>query len=184
VRNNGAFEAMALSSSGNELVVMTETPLFQDGPEATFDQGGIVRIALYDVKSKNRVKEFTYKIDPVHKRTLPIKKFSINGAVEIVSITEDRYIVMERSFSVGHKNDIRLYEIDLSEAKNKGSKEPVDKKLILNLKDVNVLVDNIEGLTFGKNFEDGRRSLILVSDDNFRGGQKTQFLVFAVSGLY
>ena len=36
-------------------------------------------------------------------------------------------------------------------------------------------------MTFGPNLADGRRSLVLVSDNNFAPAQFTQFLLFAYS---
>jgi hypothetical protein len=41
-------------------------------------------------------------------------------------------------------------------------------------------IDNFEGMTLGPKLSDGRRTLILVSDDNFVREQKTQFLLFAI----
>ena len=41
-------------------------------------------------------------------------------------------------------------------------------------------VDNLEGITLGPLLPDGRQSVILVSDDNFRTTEVTQFLAFAV----
>ena len=46
------------------------------------------------------------------------------------------------------------------------------------LRKLNVLLDNIEGLTFGPNLSQGDRSLILVSDNNFQTIQKTQILIY------
>ena len=37
-------------------------------------------------------------------------------------------------------------------------------------------------MTFGPRLPDGRRSVVLVSDDNFAAGQFTQFLLFAIDG--
>jgi len=45
--------------------------------------------------------------------------------------------------------------------------KPVQKKLLLET--LNLPLDNIEGLTFGpQQLADGRRSLIVVSDNNFQ----------------
>ena len=179
IRNNAAFEAMTLNAEGKNLIVMTEGPLFQDGMEATVEHGASVRITRYDIASKKMIAEYRYKIDPVHKKTLPIDLFSVNGAVEILNITGSRYLVMERSFAAGRGLDVRLYEIDLKNIKN--NLVSVPKKLIANLTDFGIMVDNVEGMSFGKNLADGRRSLIFISDNNFRGSQKTQFLLFAIS---
>ena len=37
-------------------------------------------------------------------------------------------------------------------------------------------------MTFGPRLPDGRRSVVLVSDDNFAANQFTQFLLFAIDG--
>ena len=45
-----------------------------------------------------------------------------------------------------------------------------------------MVLDNVEGMTFGPPLADGRRTLVLVSDDNFNSShQKSQFLAFAWS---
>jgi hypothetical protein len=41
-------------------------------------------------------------------------------------------------------------------------------------------VDNLEGMTFGPALPNGKRSLVLVSDNNFNPLQLTQFLAFEV----
>ena len=62
-----------------------------------------------------------------------------------------------------------------------GSVRPVQKTLLLDLRTLGIPLDNIEGITFGPDLPDGRRSLILVSDNNFAATQFTQFLLFAIS---
>jgi hypothetical protein len=59
--------------------------------------------------------------------------------------------------------------------------KPVEKTLLLNLDSLGIPLDNVEGMTFGPNLADGRRSLVLVSDNNFAPAQFTQFLLFAYS---
>ncbi|MDX2939877.1 esterase-like activity of phytase family protein [Streptomyces ipomoeae] len=44
-------------------------------------------------------------------------------------------------------------------------------------------VDNVEGITLGPRLPDGRRTVLLVSDDNFSAVQTTQFLAFAATGI-
>ena len=41
--------------------------------------------------------------------------------------------------------------------------------------------DNIEGITFGPEFN-GQRTLMLVSDNNFSGTQFTQFIALGITG--
>ena len=57
----------------------------------------------------------------------------------------------------------------------------VDKTLLLNLDDLGIPLDNVEGMTLGPKLPDGRQSLVMVSDNNFATSQFTQFLLFAIS---
>jgi len=42
-------------------------------------------------------------------------------------------------------------------------------------------LDNTEGMTFGPRLPNGNRTLVFVSDDNFRASQITQFLAFELT---
>ena len=57
----------------------------------------------------------------------------------------------------------------------------MSKELLLNLDALGIPLDNVEGMAFGPDLADGRRSLVLVSDNNFAPAQFTQFLLFAFS---
>jgi 3-phytase len=64
---------------------------------------------------------------------------------------------------------------------------PVQKELVLDLEDIVgelnpefPTLDNFEGMCFGPRLPNGNRTLILVSDNNFRARQRTAFLVFEI----
>jgi len=110
----------------------------------------------------------------------------------MLEIYPDHFLALERSFSLGKGNSIRLYltsTVNASEVKNKHgianeieSINVMPKELILDLNDLNIPLDNIEGLSFGPQLPGGEKSLILVSDNNFNSaGQFTQFLAFKIS---
>ena len=83
---------------------------------------------------------------------------------------------MERSFSVGAPgtgNTIKLYEVSLRGPAAR-------KKLLLDLDELGIPLDNVEGMTFGPRLRHGRESVVLVSDNNFAATQFTQFLLFAL----
>ena len=85
---------------------------------------------------------------------------------------------MERSFSVGAPdtgNTIRIYKVSLPGRGGTASKEQT-----FDLDELGIPLDNVEGMTFGPRLPDGRRSVVLVSDDNFAANQFTQFLLFAI----
>ena len=98
--------------------------------------------------------------------------------------------MLERSFSTGHQAcTIKVFIADLSKAtniKNNGSLKtnqafiPATKKLLLNMDDLGIYTDNIEGVSFGPPLPNGHKTLFFVSDNNFSPQEKTQFLLFEV----
>jgi hypothetical protein len=62
-----------------------------------------------------------------------------------------------------------------------GTEQAVTKELLLDLDAPGIALDNMEGMAFGPDLADGRRTLVLVSDNNFAPAQFTQFLLFAFS---
>ena len=67
-----------------------------------------------------------------------------------------------------------------SSLKIKPAEKPVSKKLLLNMDDLGIYIDNIEGVTFGPTLPNGHKTLLLVSDNNFLPIEKTQFMLFEV----
>ena len=94
---------------------------------------------------------------------------------------------MERSFSTGTQAcTVKVFLCELKKATNVKNFNSLQnqkfqlasKKLILNMDDLGIFIDNIEGLTFGPKLANGNQSLLFVSDNNFSDKQKTQVLVF------
>jgi hypothetical protein len=122
---------------------------------------------------------------------VPVNNFSVNGLVELLPFNTQFMLAMERSFSVGAPgtgNTIKLYATDVTGADNVDGRDsimgvalrPMGKTLLLDLRTLGIPLDNIEGMTIGPDLPDGRRSLVLVSDNNFAAAQFTQFLLFGV----
>ncbi|PCI46993.1 MAG: hypothetical protein COB49_07775 [Alphaproteobacteria bacterium] len=191
IRDNLAFEALTVTTDQKSILLSTEGPLIQDGAEADADHGADVRLLQFDIEGGQAAHEYVYALDPVHKESLPFGNFSVNGVVDILAVNRDQYIVTERSFSTGAGLSVKLYLINLVTATDvlkldslKGaSYSPVTKKLLLDLGTLGITIDNIEGVSFGKTLKDGRRSLLLISDNNFSSAQVSQILAFAVNGL-
>lgn len=191
IRDNLAFESLTVDVNGKTLLVATEGPLLQDGDAPTAQHGAVLRLLRLDIDSGKPFHEYVYPVEPVHKGSFPLGNFSVNGVSAIVAVEENKYIVVERSFAVGAGLSIRLYLVTLAGATDvlaldslkEASYQPVEKQLLLDLGTLGIAIDNLEGISFGKILKDGRRSLLLISDDNFRSAQVTQILVFAVSGL-
>ncbi|MEO0835789.1 MAG: phytase, partial [Cyanobacteria bacterium J06642_3] len=115
--------------------------------------------------------------------------------VELLAIdNQGTFLALERSFSVGAGNDIRLYEASIKGATDISGVDSlldengelievdaiVEKELILDFSDLGITLDNSEAVAFGEVLTDGRQSLIVTSDNNFSDSQITQFLAFAI----
>jgi hypothetical protein len=70
---------------------------------------------------------------------------------------------------------------DIDALTDNTSVKPVSKQLLLNMDDLGIYIDNIEGITWGPTLPNGNRTLLLVSDNNFQSFQKTQILLFEVA---
>ena len=57
---------------------------------------------------------------------------------------------------------------------------PATKKLLLNMDQLGIYIDNVEGMTFGPTLSNGHKTLICVADNNFNILEKTQFLLFEI----
>jgi hypothetical protein len=194
IRNNLAFEPAGVAPNGRFFFTGTENALFQDGPAATVASGSPSRILRYDLQTERLDRQYVYWTDPVFQAPIPPTQFSVNGLVELLPLNNEFLLAMERSFSVGVPgtgNEIKLYRVALpgaddvngvaSLAGSLGSIQPAQKTLLLDLGTLGIPLDNVEGMTFGPDLPDGRRSLVMVSDNNFAASQFTQFLLFAVS---
>jgi hypothetical protein len=190
-RQNGALEGLTFSPDYKNIFTSLEIPLFEDGPEAGLTENNpFVRIYQFDVDTKKNVAQFAYRLDPIAYPAVPENSFKINGISEILSITDDKLLVMERSFSMGRlSSTIKVFLADLKGADNviaiASLRETplahlVLKKLLLNMDDLGIYIDNVEGVTFGPNLPNGHRTLIFVADNNFHPLEKMQFLLFEV----
>ena len=194
IRNNLAFEAAAVAPNGRFFFTGTENALFQDGPAASLTNGSPSRLLRYNLQTSRLDREYVYVTDPIAEAPIPATNFAVNGLVELLPLNNEFLLAMERSFSVGVPgtgNEIKLYRVALPGADNVdgleslaaglGSIRPAQKTLLLDLGTLGIPLDNVEGMTFGPDLPDGRRSLVMVSDNNFAASQFTQFLLFAVS---
>ena len=103
---------------------------------------------------------------------------------------KNQLLIVERSYSVGRQAcTIKVYLCDFTTATNvkniaslkNATVNLASKKLILNMDDLGIFIDNIEGITFGPKLANGKQSMLFVSDNNFSDKQKTQILLFEVN---
>jgi hypothetical protein len=195
-RGNLVFEGITFTPDKSRVAVITEGSLFQDGPQPTTTTGAVSRITLFDRASGVANAQYAYPVERIQAEPSPAGSFTVNGPTEILALSNTRFLVLERSFSVGVVgNQVRLYEINVSNATNilaiaaltGATYTPVTKRLVLDFDTIRSTVGNIanlEGITFGPKLANGRDSLVVVADDNFPTAEsatdRNQILVFEV----
>jgi hypothetical protein len=191
VRNNLSLESLTIAPDYDLLFSAPENALIQDGLSPNMNQGTPARILQYNLQLGLLEKEYLYVTEPVADAANPPDSLQTNGLVELLAIDDTKLLSLERSYSNGVGNTILLFEVSLENASeiqdiqslrevDISAIQPAAKRLLLDLRSLNIPLDNIEGMTFGPTLPDGRRSLILISDNNFNPLQVTQILVFGI----
>lgn len=189
VRDNLAFEGLSHAPDGGTLFAVIENALVQDGDKATLQDGSPVRILALDPQSGRARAEYVYVTEPIPRAATGVPPYADNGVSAVLALDGGRLLVVERSFAMGYGNTVKVFEASLDGATDvlgraslrEGVHTPVVKKHLFTLEEgtFGLDLDNIEGLSFGPEV-DGRRTLVLVSDNNFNPrGQVTQFILLA-----
>ncbi|MFI9339885.1 esterase-like activity of phytase family protein [Streptomyces sp. NPDC052773] len=181
---NGTFEGLTMTRDGRTLVASMEYAL-------SGDSAGIVRLQTWRRTHDDRflpAAQYAYRTDPGL------------GVPEITATPDGRLLVLERGFTAGVGNTVRLYladprrATDTSDVENLTGQEgvrPVRKTLLADLADCpdlgatakqpqpNPLLDNIEAMAVtGRSH--GRLNVLLASDDNQNPNQTTRFYFLRV----
>ena len=189
--SNRGMEGLAISTDGGSLVGLMQGPLIQDGKKSS-DNTKVIGLSCRLLKiaiATGQTEEYVYELDSEK-----------NGNSEILAMPDGRYLVLERDSGAG--NDAkhrRLIAIDLRGATNiygrkslkaegqQGSIQPVSKSVYLDLLDPawklagESMPEKIEGVTFGPVLNDGRRTLLVSTDNDFESSAASRIWVFAVS---
>ncbi len=191
VRSNHGFEGLGVSPDGSRIVAAVESALVQDGPDADLEHGTVVRLVVFEPETRRAIGERAYRVEPVPDEPIPADAYRSIGVSEILVLDDHRILVLERSFSAGVGNTVRIFLADLATGDDVTGRaslpedvSTVDKILLADLVDLGIDPDNLEGLSFGPLLADGRATLVLVADNNFQPEvQANQLLVLAVSGI-
>ncbi|MCB1036013.1 MAG: esterase-like activity of phytase family protein, partial [Acidobacteria bacterium] len=188
IRHNLGFEGLALSPDSAHLFVVTENALAQDGPQADVGTRSPSRILKIDIQRDRVVGEYVAWVDAVTRSPQPAGELRTRGLVEILALSDTTLLGLEREFVQGVGHDIVLNEISLEGADDVSGRNQIDasevraasKERLFDFSDLGLRLDNLEAMCFGPTLPDGRRTLIVASDDNFSSEQRTLFLAFAV----
>lgn len=187
-RPNGTLEGIALTPDGRTAWVAMEAPLQQDGPEPGVNRpGGPCRFTAFDIASGRALRQVAYAPDAIPRPPAFPGGYADNGVSEILMLDATRMLVLERAYSLGVGNSLRLYEIDAREGSDTLVLERLapdgfraaPKRLVADFAHLGLSrLDNTEGMCWGPRLPDGRRTLVVVSDDNFSARQVTQLAAF------
>lgn len=187
--SNRGLEGLAVSQDGRHLVAVMQGPLLQDGTRTNSGAvtGRNCRLIQLELAT-GKTKEFVYQLES-----------SENGNSEIVACGPNQYLVLERDGESGQSAQYRkLIKIDLSHATDVSNLDalpadelpsdivPVEKSVYLdflapqwNLAGA-TMPEKIEGLTFGPVLADGRKTLLVGTDNDFESEVSSLIWVFAV----
>jgi len=183
-RRNGTFEGLSMSVNPYYYWIGMELPLKQDGEEPLLEKGNYpIRISKVNKNTDELAFQFVYQLDEIPKNSIPENKFIVNGCPEILEIDNNHFLFLERAYASGHKNGgntVKIYLVDISSASDvskinslkKDNYIPAKKTLLFNFETIRNqltkgIVDNIEGITFGKTLANGNQTIVVVSDNNF-----------------
>lgn len=194
IQQNLGFEALTINPVGMaspmvepfRLFTATESALMQDldlSGESLAVRNRLLHYLIGEDQT-TLISEHLYPMTPDELGTV------YSGLSELMVLDQaGHFLALERSLGVWGFG-AKLYQIATGAATDtsaiaslKGDVsaiQPIRKRLLLDLKDLNVELDNLEGMTFGPRLPDGSQSLLLLSDNNFRTEQTTQFLLFRI----
>jgi hypothetical protein len=187
MRANFGFEA--LGCLRGEAWTANEEALVSDGPVSSTQAGAWVRLQRFDAQGFP-AGQWAYRCDPISGIT-DLVDVERSGVVDLVPWDRHTVLVLEREFGGAVIPDFRsrLYAVDVSGATDvssvrmlaAGGFAPAAKTLLWQR---GFPFSNFEGMALGPPLSDGRRSLILVSDDGGGvGGQNQRLLALAVRAV-
>ncbi|MFE2421635.1 esterase-like activity of phytase family protein [Streptomyces hokutonensis] len=183
--SNQTFEGLTLLPGRHTLLASMEYPI--DG-----DTSGAVRFQTWTRTKGDHFKlaaQYAYKTDA-----------AFLGVPEVQALPDGRLLVLERGFTSGVGNTVRLYLADPRHATDTGKIDTltgqpgvrlIKKTLLADIADCpslgatakqpqpNPLLDNIEGMVI-TGHDKGRLKVLLVSDDNQNAVQTTRFYYLRV----
>jgi hypothetical protein len=192
-RSNKLFEALAVAPDG-AVFLANEDALVEDGPITSPENGSRVRLTRFDPETGLARNQYAYELPPVPLAAAGGAPFAAdNGLAELLALPDGSLLALERAFAWGKGNTIRLVHtailpettdiLGIEDLADEVS-SPMPRNVVLEMGPdyEGVVIDNMEGMSWGPDLPNGNPTLILVSDNNFSEEQRTLFMAFEVSG--
>jgi len=189
-QGNRGFEGLAMSTDGRTLYSIMQSPLIQDGALNAKNKrvGRNIRVLELPIQTDEPTREYVYTLDDAK-----------HGVSEILAIDAKRFLVIERDGKAGKEAAFkRIMVADFARATDVSAIESLPneklpdgvvacvKRPFLDLLDARfglageAMPEKIEGLCWGPNLSDGRRTLLVSTDNDFKPDQPSFIWVFAV----
>lgn len=187
---NRGFEGVAVSRDESRAVVVLQSPLLQDH---ALDEGGEragrnIRLLELPLKGEGKARQFVYHLESAG--------YGLNDAL---FLSDGSLLVIEREGKHGAGCRFkRVYRVDLSECTDVSeiealpqNKLPAEiraarKSLLIDFLDPEFRLagdefpEKIEGLSLGPVLDDGRATLVVTIDNDFKSTQPSEVWVFAL----
>ena len=189
IQENLAFESLTINRTGPpedpfRVFTATESALIQDETLEGEERARIrfLHYVINPVGNPVLLAEHLYLLEPA-----PVEVVS-NGLTELLALqTEGYFLSLERTFGFAGAG-AKVFQLVIGNATDttniaslKGNIDrvrPLNKKLLFDLQELGIYLDNFEGMSIGPRLPDGSKSLLLISDDNFNDEQISQLLLF------
>jgi hypothetical protein len=201
-RANGGFEGLATTFAGDRLLLLAQRPLIQDSAREGLSFQGVscrlLELPLAGVARRTTASKPTATKDSPRELLYPLD-LPGNGLNEILAWDERHYLVIERDDAPGAEARFKKIMVcDLANASNIAEIErlpaqqlpvgvkPIAKRVLIDLLDSRwklagtAFPEKIEGLARGPLLPDGRRLLVVGSDNDCDPTEPSRFWLFAV----
>ena len=186
---NRGLEGLAISPSGERLYAILQSPLIQDGALDGENErmGRNIRVLEVTIAT-GATREFVYPLNS-----------AAFGVSEIVAYSETGLLVLERDGRTGLSAKFRsVFAVEVSSATDvsgiaalpavelPAEIKPLAKRKLVDFMDRAhklagpEMPEKIEGLAFGPDLPDGRRLLVVTSDNDFKDDAPSHVWLFAV----
>jgi 3-phytase len=192
IENNRGFEGVTTTPDGKHLYAMNEAPLIN---ESTAEDCRTAWVRLIDFEKSDKgykaIAEYPYQLDKLTQDENGPELY--RGVSEILYLAPQKFLVLERGVRLttkGIRYTAGIYSYDITGLKDVANTPRLctatqasgKKTKLVDIATAlkNEPVENFEALSWGPLLPDGRRTLLVLNDDNFSAKEKTQLLVFAV----
>ena len=185
---NKGMEGLAISADGKVLTGIMQHVLLQDGEREGREKPKGVNCRIVQIDLEGKQSEYVYQLDDVG-----------NGLNEIVAVNDTEFLVIERDGEIGSDAKFKkIMKIDISNATNvidihslpaynlPDSIQPVEKEEFIDFLNpafklsAKQIPEKLEGLTWGPTLPNGKRALLVSSDNDFEADIPSLIYVFGV----